>query len=186
MLIQPDRPDITRALIHLTGNRSDRSARDALISILSVGLIRGSGNSGYIKGKNTAACFTEMPLSTIRYFIQHRSMTSHPYQPFGIAVSKHNAWQRGARPVIYLPDDEAHWIPDEERWRHVQLDYGKKVDFTHEREWRVKGDFGLKGFGVYVIVPNKEEELVVGAALSEEARNHVLGFLHLDYLRDFL
>lgn len=185
MLIQPDRPDITRALIHLTGDRSDRSARDALISILSVGLIRGSGNSGYIKGRNTAACFTEMPLSAIRYFIQHRKVTSHAYQPFGIAVSKQRAWQCGARPVIYLPDDEAHWIPDQERWRHVQLDYGK-VDFTHEREWRAKGDFSLKGIGFYVIVPNKEEEHVVSKTLSEEARSHVLGFLHLNYLSDFL
>ncbi|MFZ2751977.1 MAG: hypothetical protein WAZ48_00880 [Lysobacteraceae bacterium] len=185
MLIQPDRPDITRALIHLTGDRPGRSARDALVSIMSEGLIRGSGNSGYIKGKNRAACFTEMPLSAIRYFIQHRRLTNHPYQAFGIAVSKLSAWQRGARPVVYLPDDEAQWIPEEERWRHVQLDYGK-VDFTHEREWRVKGDFSLDQIGFYVVVPNKEEENLVAATFSSKAKNHVLGFLHLDYLSDFL
>lgn len=184
-MFTPDRPDLTRALIHLTGDRPSRSASDALISILREGCIRGSDNTGYIKGKNTAACFTEMPLSALRYFIQHRIFTNHPYQPFGLAISKQSAWKLGARPVIYLPDEEAGWIPEEERWRHVRLEYGK-IDFTHEREWRVKGDFGLYGTGFYVIVPDKSEEKRIRANLSEEAENHILGFLHLDYLRDLL
>ena len=35
-----------------------------------------------------------------------------------------------------------HWIPAEERWRHVRYE-PPQVDFTHEREWRVPGDLDL-------------------------------------------
>jgi len=126
-----------------------------------------------------------MPLSSVRYFIDHRRLTKHPYEKFGIALSKVNAWGGGARPVIYLPNSEADWIPQEHRWRHVQLDYGT-VDFSHEREWRSKGDFALSGIGFYVIVPNKEQESIVSASMSAEAKNHSLGFLHMDYLTDLL
>lgn len=185
MFISPDRPDLTRALIHLTGDRPANTAHDALISILRDGMVHGSDHSGYVKGRNIAACFTEMPLSAVRFFIQHRRFTSHPYRPYGIAIHKVSAWDRGARPVIYLPDGEAGWIPEEEKWRHVRLEYGE-VDFTHEREWRAKGNFSLNYINFYVLVPNKHAENQIKSTLSEDAERHILGFLHLDYLADFL
>lgn len=151
------RPDITHALIHLTGNRVSAGglkADEALVSILKEGIIKGSGNGGFIKGSNSAVCLTEMPLSSVKYYIDD-GYSKHKYGYFGIAISKGKGWKAGARPVIYLPDNEACWIPAEEKWRHVQFDYGN-VDFTHEREWRVKGDLELRGF--YVIVPDKDCE----------------------------
>jgi hypothetical protein len=56
--------------------------------------------------------------------------------------------------VIYLPDQEGSWIPDHERWRHVQFDYHKKpiVDFTWEREWRCRNGFELSPRRYYVLV----------------------------------
>ena len=61
-----------------------------------------------------------------------------------------------------------------------------KVDFTHEREWRAKGDFHLKGIGFYVIVRNREEEKKIKEKISEEAKEHIIGYLQFDHLSDLL
>ena len=180
------RPDITHALIHLTGDRTAQNglnAEQALHSILQEGKIRGSDNSGYIKGPNRAACMTEMPLSSISYFVDSHQ-AKHKYQNFGVAISKDSAWRAGARPVIYLPDDEASWIPESEKWRHVQFNHGK-VDFTHEREWRCKGDLDISKVGIYVIVPGKEHEDRVRSN-NLIKYNNVIGYLHMDYIVDIL
>lgn len=179
------RTDISYALIHLTGDRGTVSAKDALLSILSEGWIRGSGNSGYVKGNQTATCFTEMPLSSLPHFVGNSKRTSHPYEHYGIALSKQSAWARGARPVIYLPDSEASWIPEDQKWRHVKFEYDK-TDFSHEREWRSKGNFSLDGIGFYVIVPDREQENEIRSILKKEADRHILGFLHMDILTEFI
>lgn len=186
MKTHPFRTDISNALIHLTGKRGTVLAKEALLSILSDGWIRGSGNSGFVKGKQTATCFTEMPLSSLPAFVNYSTGTSHPYEYYGIALSKHHAWERGARPVIYLPDNEASWIPEDHKWRHVRLDYGGKTDFTHEREWRSEGNFSLVEIGFYVIVPDRAQEDDARQILKKEADRHILGFLHMDTLSEFL
>jgi hypothetical protein len=180
------RPDITHALIHLIGDRRSTgglSADEALYSILRGGVIKGSGEEGFIKGPNRAVCLTEMPLSSVKYFVQN-TYHKHNYKYFGIALSKVKGWKAGARPVIYLPDDEANWIPDDERWRHMKFNFGD-VDFTHEREWRMKGDLKLQGFGFYVIVPNREYEKRV-LEINPKCVKSIIGFLHMDYLNDLL
>lgn len=179
------RQDISLALIHLAGNRENSSAKAALASILREGLIRGSGNAGYIKGNKPAVCFTEMPLSALHHFVQTSRPTKHPYEYFGIALSKQSGWERGARPVVYLPDTEALWIPPEQKWRHVRFEPGD-VDFSHEREWRVEGDFNLNGVGFYVIVPDKQEEDELRQTLHATALQHILGFLHIEILSQFV
>ncbi len=180
------RPDITHALIHLIGDRTNISglkAEEALYSILREGIIKGSNNVGFIKGSERAACLIEMPLSSIKYFVED-NYSKHNYRYFGIAMSKISGWNAGARPVVYLPDEEADWIPNDEKWRHVQFDLGT-VDFTHEREWRVKGDLRLHSFGFYVIVPNRDCERKV-EEIDSAAVKKIIGFLHMDYLNDLL
>ncbi|MFT7007646.1 MAG: hypothetical protein ACJAXJ_002175 [Colwellia sp.] len=61
------------------------------------------------------------------------------YRFYGVAINKKGAFELGARPVIYLPDNEGDWIPQDQKWRHVRYEYDK-VDWTHEREWRKKGN----------------------------------------------
>jgi hypothetical protein len=61
------------------------------------------------------------------------------YRFYGLAFSKRTIFDAGGRPVVYLPDNEGEWIPEEQKWRHVRYEFGK-VDWTHEREWRVPGD----------------------------------------------
>jgi hypothetical protein len=179
------RNDISLALIHLTGKRGTLSATEALLSILRDGRINGSGNNGYVKGSKTATCFTEMPLSSVLTFVKNSKFSGHPYECYGIAISKQSGWDRGARPVIYLPDTEGNWIPEDQKWRHVRFEFGA-VDFSHEREWRSEGDFNLVGIGFYIIVPDREQEDLVRTQLPEVAESHVLGFLHMDILSQFL
>ena len=74
----------------------------------------------------------------------------------GLSLLWHRAQQTSGlqlrrRPVIYLPDAEGNWIPQEEKWRHVRFEAGQ-VDFTHEREWRVPVKLDLGKFVFYVIV----------------------------------
>ena len=180
------RPDITHALIHLTSRRAANglSAEKALHSILIEGKIKGSGNSGFVKGENTASCFTDMPLSSLNSFIEDHS-GEHKYEKFGIAMPKQSAFRIGARPVIYLPNLEAKWIPDDEKWRHVQFDHGS-VDFTHEREWRCKGDFDISNIPIYVIVPRKKHEDSIKGIEKPLGAKNIKGFLHMETIIDIL
>lgn len=59
------------------------------------------------------------------------------------------------------------------------------VDFTHEREWRIKGDLKLQGFGFYIIVPNRDYERQI-KEINPEFLKKIIGFLHMEYLNDLL
>ncbi|MEC3419089.1 DUF2971 domain-containing protein, partial [Bacillus cereus] len=67
------------------------------------------------------------------------------YVPIGIAFPKHFFYQKGGRPVLYENKEIAKKIlPQEEWWRIVNFDLDDEeniIDWTHEREWRTKGDF---------------------------------------------
>jgi hypothetical protein len=187
------RPDFTNALIHFTRTRKGKRRHfedaknfekedqyenrplDVLNEILCDGFVRGSNNTGFIKGNRTAVCFSEVPLSSVRYFIE-----TERYSPYGIAVSKQAAFNVGGRPVIYVPDAEGEWIPAEEKWRQVRFEYGT-VDFTHEREWRVPGDLNLQklpGFYLLVWNPTDAKRLLEISAKYKNFR----GFLPMEHL----
>ena len=164
------RADFNHSLVHLTRERSIAVAGpngqvmvqavppfDVLKEIISSGLIRGSGNDGYVKGTQKAVCFSEIPLAAVADFASGPDVEKARYRFYGVAVSKKAAFAAGGRPVIYLPDEEGQWIPTEQKWRHVRFEFAA-VDFTHEREWRVPGDFDLtKTPGIYVLVWNPTE-----------------------------
>jgi len=73
-----------------------------------------------------------------------------------VSIAKSYAYRNGARPVLYLSPNERNTlgIPRDELWRVVRLeyDYGReddevtpirRADWTHEREWRSRGNFKL-------------------------------------------
>ena len=148
-----DRPDLTPYLIHLTKNtKSDDnySAYNNLVNILTTGKIWGSDiNKGFIKGNNPATCFMDVPFNSLKYMLNDdNSNPDDPrYEPYGIFISKKIAYESGARPVLYLSNDELRnlRIPSNELWRVVRFEVtGKKwISWIHEREWRAKGDFIL-------------------------------------------
>jgi hypothetical protein len=201
--MQIRRSDFSNSLVHLTRERreysssedfplqklvSHVSAFDVLKEILLSGVLRGSGNDGYIKGPRRAVCFSEIPLSAMNQ--QFALPPVDPFKPapsiryrfYGVVVSKRAVFDAGGRPVIYLPDSEGDWIPPEEKWRHVR--YDERVDFTHEREWRVPGDLDLRKLSIYVIVWSTSEakELAtfrtpVKWILSIVPMEHMIGML---------
>lgn len=193
------RGDITNSLVHLTkerfgpreqdgkGRNKEYSALDALCEILSDGKILGSSKSGFIKGPNSAVCFSETPLSALKHFASvDNSKSDFRYRYYGVAISKEAAFSKGARPVIYLPDSEANWIPESERWRHVRYEYGS-VDWTFEREWRKLNNFNLKNLpGLYIICWSTLEIKVLESNLHEELKGKVRGYLPMLHLNQML
>jgi hypothetical protein len=185
--MQHNRGDITNSLVHLTKGIDGSSSLDVLCQILNAETIIGSGKGGFIKGPNSATCFTETPLSALKHFASEEDKPKDArYRYYGVAVSKEAAFTHGARPVIYLPDNEASWIPEEEKWRHVRYEYGS-VDWTHEREWRVQGDFDLTAVpGIYVICWHANEVRTIKKALGENMAKKVRGFLPMSHLNQML
>lgn len=105
-------------------------------------------------GGDPVICFTEMPIhSLIEYAKQRQNDANSTY---GIAIRKKDAFKYGARPVIYglTSNDpfkykkynkirrilEESVLPLEEQYRLVPhiLNKSRDIDWTHEREWRIK------------------------------------------------
>ena len=135
------RPDLSPFLVHLTKNTVAEDEFDAfanLVSILKTGEVFGSTTKkGFIKGKSSASCFMDIPLSSLKYILNEANTDpSQPrYEPFGIVVSKEYAYKSGCRPVLYLSDTElkALQIPQNELWRGVKLEGvdGKRVNWWY-------------------------------------------------------
>jgi hypothetical protein len=193
-MISPSRPDFSKGVIHFTRRRIGQrrhfefATRESLKlaqleieplevmkEILRDGAIRGSTNAGFIKGHQRAVCFSELPLSNARYFVE-----SGRYSFYGIATSKRAAFDLGARPVIYIPDEEGAWIPQDQKWRQVRFELGR-VDFTHEREWRLPGDLNLHQLrGFYVLTRKPSEDGSLSELLA--GYKNVLGVLPMEHL----
>lgn len=147
------RPDLTPYVIHLTKNskrKNDCSAYDNLVNILVTGRIWGSKpRVGMIKGKSSASCFMDVPYASLKYVLtpENSDPQSPRYEPYGIAVTKRYAYPKGARPVLYLSNEELSdlGIPKSEWWRIVRFEVSERgwICWLHEREWRCKGDFIL-------------------------------------------
>ncbi|MBB3151689.1 hypothetical protein FHS16_001735 [Paenibacillus endophyticus] len=163
-----NRADMSSFLFHLTKPNGSLTSTDVLLKILKERKLIGSDSSGFIGGRHTAVCFQDVPaygLSQNTYHEQQlreqNSSTKLRYNPVGIGLPKRYLYTlKGARPVIYERKETARrFIPQEEWWRIVDFDLGNAdniVDWTHEREWRVKGDMTFKLSEAIVIIPTKE------------------------------
>ncbi len=103
-------------------------------------------------GGEPVICFTEMPIHSLLEYAKTRNAKSN--STYGIAIRKKDAYKYGARPVIYglankntfeyLENTDTrrllkeNVLPIEEQFRLVPLRLDKNIDWTHEREWRIK------------------------------------------------
>jgi hypothetical protein len=196
MALQPARrPDISNALVHLTRERIEPPkdpykpppiipAFSVLKEILASGIIRGSGNEGFVKGTRRAVCLSEIPLANIELFARRLDEKGR-YRYYGIILSKRTVFAIGGRPVIYLPDAEGDWIPLDQKWRHVRFEYDA-VDFTHEREWRVPDDIDLKkvpGLAVIVWSALERAELLI---MNGPLKDLIRSILPMEHLLDMI
>ncbi len=108
-----------------------------------------------IYGGEPVICFTEMPFSSYLEYINIRD-NELTVGNYAIAIEKSKLFEIGARPVIYgLSEDNSYKIkkqnsytmileesilPIKEQFRYVPyiLNDNKEIDWTHEREWRLK------------------------------------------------
>jgi len=90
-----------------------------------------------------AACFYDAPP---RVWPEIVATNPNGRQPIGIIFPKANLWQLGGRPVIYTELSNPELWPESERYRIVHTDLSRipqPVDWTHEREWRIRGGLRL-------------------------------------------
>jgi hypothetical protein len=136
------------------------SARAVLRKILYEGGLKGT--SGWSYGQ-TCVCFTEAPIQEFNSIFSlveiAASEKERPrYEPYGIGVSKKWLFAQGGRPVIYEHPDNFPSFPEKEKYRFVPYDPTKGIDFTWEREWRIKtGYLRLDPRETLVVVPTSEE-----------------------------
>lgn len=170
-----DRVDISSTLTHLTRRTPTESAVAVLLKILAEQTIRGS-TEGFIVGDRPAVCFQDAPLVGLAQNIRHEQEERRGkesrirYEGVGLTFNKTYAFALGARPVIYDDTDTAKaFLPPSEYWRIVRLDLRdakNMIDWTHEREWRVPGDFHFSRTHAALIVTNSDEyrELIARAS----------------------
>lgn len=177
------RSDLTARLTHLTrpsttidisGKDFDEInliAVDNLIKILTEKKINGSSKEAYIVGDNKAVCFQDAPLYALVQNVEHerKRREANPkeklrYCGVGLSFVKPDMYHYyGARQVIYEETEKAKtFLPQDEWWRIVDNEYkfiGNEwdiTDWTHEREWRVRGDMEFeynKGY-VHIVLYN--------------------------------
>jgi hypothetical protein len=157
----PSRSDISDYVIHFTKSTEEADALTILLTIVGEGRLAGS--NGKIKGGYQCVCFTEAPLPAVAGGLVNANSFSR-YSPFGLMFRKSWVYERGARPVIYQPDQEYSSLPEELRWRHVRYEPNgtPPIDFTWEREWRLHSDELLfSPSDAVLVVPNHEQESFV-------------------------
>jgi hypothetical protein len=132
------RYDLSPYLIHFTSGATHDEAFRTLQTIVAERRLIGSSTK--IKGLHRCICFSEAPLSSLSRGLVNDYYYSR-YSPFGVLVSKRWLFEQGGRPVIYQTGGEYSLLPETLRWRHVRYELGRgleEIDFTWEREWRLR------------------------------------------------
>ncbi|AIQ13651.1 hypothetical protein [Paenibacillus durus] len=163
-----NRTDMSSSLVHLTKRNGSPSNVHNLVKILEDRCIRGSEKStGFIVGDSPAVCFQDAPLSGISQNVYHEGVYRKElggklrYSANGLCFYKLYIYRQGGRPCFYEQSEVAKkLLPPSDWWRIVDFDLSnsKKItDWTHEREWRVKGDFKFDLSAVTVILGHREQ-----------------------------
>ena len=135
------REDLSDFLVHFIKGETREEAFRVLSSIVrQSGLL---GGDSYVKGSFRCVCFSEAPIHTFASFLARPGAHGVKYKPFGVAVRKRWLFEAGGRPVIYQSASEYYLLPQDIRWRHVRYEphLEPSIDFTWEREWRIKIDW---------------------------------------------
>ena len=141
------------------------SARDKLISILKEKKIRASKVAWT---DQSVVCFTECPWSSL---LRH----AKAYSPYGIGFTKKLVYSRNGNPVFYVNPSlygKEDWnvsvypfvtpfvpIYAADKVKNQKPFYGKPVDYSHEREWRVAKDFSFQYTYLRFVILDKYQDL---------------------------
>lgn len=151
------RVDLSSKLIHLTRSVDDLTATARFEKILLERALLGSAKD--IRGGFCVVAFTESPISMLASVLANAVTLGMRYAPLGFMVDKSWLFERGGRPVIYQPHDEFEELLESKKFLHVRFDPPRRVDYSWEREWRIKTDkLELDPSATTVIVPTREWE----------------------------
>jgi hypothetical protein len=167
------------------------NAFNVLEKILEEGKLKGTGT--WTNGE-ACVCFTEAPIhefNTIFSLVElAASEKERPrYEPYGIAIDKTWLFEQGGRPVIYDHPDSLKSYPKALQYRLVPYNPKEGIDFTWEREWRIKTkELILDPLKTLVVVPTADEafEIVYGYSKLEpewdveggSGEGHISGAYH--------
>ena len=130
------RGDLSNRLVHLTRDTAENTADVNFLSIIKSKELRGSIRD--IRGGFHCVCLSEAPLGVITQTLKPQENGGMRYKPFGVIVSKSWLFQQGGRPVIYQSHQEYDLLHCDQRYRHVRYDPQNGIDYTWEREWRIR------------------------------------------------
>ena len=183
------RSDMSLYLTHLTKSNDEMNEIDVLIKILNEGKLIGSGKEGFISGADRAVCFQDAPIQSVVQNLTHEEKNYLDKKSFkirysgtGLMVPKPYAFKRGARPVIYETKEVARKLFSDVKWRVVTLELNDPeeiIDWTHEREWRVKGDFEFALDKIVVLLPSAQEYRYFVENVNPEILKKVSGIMLL-------
>ena len=177
------RSDLVARITHLTRANTDDEAFELLWKILSEKTLKGSDNKGFVVGNKRAVCFQEVPLySIVENLLFEDSLTGRKrYSWFGLRFNKILMYRSGARPVVYGKTEEIKQkIQETDYWRIVDLDLEDEnvVDWSHEREWRILGDYSFEYDDIEVIVKDDKYYRKFVEKCLEENRMDIMKGIH--------
>lgn len=145
---------MSNQVIHFTKGATDEEAFLRLESIVDRrGVI---GHTDKIKAGCACVCLSEAPIPAVKEGLRNL-FGGRSYSQFGIMFDKSWLFSRGGRPVIYEPDEEYVLLPESHQWRHVRYDptAAVKIDFTWEREWRIRcPELKFESSDTVIVVPS--------------------------------
>lgn len=184
------RSDISIYVTHLTRESEKIDPSGILLKILTEKKLIGSTtDKGFIIGNEKAVCFQDAPLYGVAQNSLHEQLNKKElgdkirYRPVGISFRKDYVYKKGGRPVFYEKKDIAKkLLPENEWWRIVSFDLSDSViiDWTHEREWRVKGDFSFELNEAIVLLPKTAEYTNFISNTPKEILNELGGIIVMD------
>ena len=158
------RSDFTCGIVHLTKPADGLNGFNILMKILREKVLIAS-TKGYICGYDPVVCFQDVPLQSLSENVYYEQDLAHDngedlrYSAFGLRFLKTDIYRDGGRPVIYDNSSDAKsFLPNEQYWRIVCFDLNNDknmIDWTHEREWRIKGDYHFEWNQVEVLLSNE-------------------------------
>ncbi|MDE3744144.1 hypothetical protein [Maribacter polysaccharolyticus] len=185
-----NRSDISLYITHLTKESGGLNAFQVLRKILTERKIIGSNQNGFVIGNDSAVCFQDIPLYGVCQNTFHEQVNraelggSLRYRPIGLTFEKEYIFRKGGRPVLYEQKNIAKRIlPENEWWRIVNYDLSNQnsiIDWTHEREWRIKNDFKFDIKEAIIIMPHGSNYNELKEKFGEDILNQVKGISMLD------
>ena len=154
------RRDMSSLLFHFTRSSGGESALSILRRILQDGRLLGNGK--WTDGLD-CVCFTEAPIPEFAAIFSlveiAASAEQRPrYEPYGIAVTKEWLFRQGGRPVIYEHASAFGTYATAQHYRLVPFDPQAGIDFTWEREWRIRAThLTLDPTSALVVVPTANQ-----------------------------